>query len=223
MIKTILSLILIVIVSYFVGNISVARLLTRKKETKITELGSGNPGTMNMARNYGWKLGLVTLILDMLKAIIPCLAAFLLSKYYLQDLPNNLYVYTAGLSVIIGHMFPICYKFKGGKGIACALGVFAVAYPVCWYLPAFLILGLIFLILSKIGSLTSLIVVTGLSIIGIIYSAHFVEIILIVIIYLLLVLAHKKNIVRLFQGKENKVILFKKKERNNDDVVNHRV
>ena len=215
MIKTILSFILIVLISYFIGNISFARLLTRKKETKITELGSGNPGTMNMARNFGWKLGLLTLILDMLKAIVPCLIAFFVSKYYLQDLPNNLYIYTAGLSVILGHMFPVCYKFKGGKGIACALGVFAVAYPTCWFLPIFLLLGLVILLISKIGSLTSLTLVTGLSIISIIYFTHFVEIILIVIIYILLVFSHKKNIVRLIHGKENKVDLFKKKGKEN--------
>ena len=143
MIKTILSFILIVLVSYFIGNISFARILTYKKETKITELGSGNPGTMNMARNFGWKLGLLTLILDMLKAIIPCLATYFLAKYYLIEIPTNIYVYTAGLSVILGHMFPVCFKFKGGKGIACSLGVFAVVYPLCWYLPGFLVLGLV--------------------------------------------------------------------------------
>lgn len=218
MIKTILSFILIVLISYSIGNISFARLLTYKKESKITELGSGNPGTMNMTRNFGWKLGLVTLILDMLKAIIPCLASYFLAKHFLQDSLTNIYVYTAGLSVILGHMFPVCFKFKGGKGIACALGLFTVAYPVCWFIPLFLIIGLIILLISKIGSLTSLTLVTGLSIIGIIFSNHFVEIILIIIIYLLLVIAHRQNILRLVTGKENKVDLFKKKEKK--DVSN---
>jgi len=219
MIKTILSFILIVLVSYFIGNISFARLLTLKKETKITELGSGNPGTMNMARNFGLRMGLLTLILDMLKAIIPCLAAYFIGKFYFESISVNIFIFTAGLSVVLGHMFPVFYKFKGGKGIACTLGIFAVYNPLIVAIA--LGVGLIILLISKIASVTSLILVTALSIIGIINSVHFVEIILIIIIYILLVYGHRQNLVRLFKGKENKVELFKKKEK--EDVGDKRV
>lgn len=219
MISLILTFSLIVIVSYFIGNISFARLLTRKKENDITKLGSGNPGTMNMTRNFGVKLGLITLILDMLKAIIPCVISYIIAVKLFPELSSNLFVYTAGFSVVIGHMFPVCYKFKGGKGIACTLGIFAVSLPI-YYILAFLVLGIIILLLFKIGSLTSLTLVTGLSVVGIIFSGHFVEIILISVIYLLLIFAHRTNIVKLFTGKENKVNLFKKKEKKEENVDN---
>lgn len=212
MIIKILVFALLVIASYFIGNISVARLISKKKNNDITKLGSGNPGTMNMARNFGWKMGLLTLVLDMVKAIIPCLAGYFLGKYAFAGVFSiNTWVYATGLAVILGHMFPIFYKFKGGKGIACALGVFAVTHPI--WIAIFLAVGLLILVLTEIGSLTSLTLVTGLSIVGIIYSNHFVEIILIAIIYLLLIVAHRQNLVRLFKGQENKVKLFKKKEK----------
>lgn len=209
MIETILTFVLITIVSYFIGNISFARLLTRKKEKSIVELGSGNPGTMNMTRNFGVKLGFLTLILDMLKAIIPCLISYFVGLYLFPNISTNLFIYSAGLSVVLGHMFPVFYKFKGGKGIACTLGIFAVSNPIALLIS--LVGGLIILLISKIASITSLIMVTALSVVGIVYSIHFVEIILIIIIYLLLVFAHRQNWIRLFKGQENKVELFKKK------------
>jgi len=120
-------------------------------------------------------------------------------------------VYTTGISVVIGNMYPVFYKFKGGKGIAVTLGMFAVLYPL-WF-AGFLVFGLIMLLTTKIGSLTSLTIVLGLSIVGIVFNTHYVEIILICVLYLLVLFAHRKNLIRLFTGKENKVILFKKKEK----------
>ena len=210
MITKILIFALIIILSYLIGNISVARLLSKLKHSDITKLGSGNPGTMNMARNFGFLMGILTLVLDMLKAIIPCLIAYLFGLYVLSDIPVKILVFTAGLSVILGHMFPVFYKFKGGKGIACAIGVFTISYPISVLI--FLAIGLIILFITKIGSLVSLVVVTGLSIIGIIYATSYVEIILISIIYILLVLAHTQNIKRLFKGTENKLV-FKRKNK----------
>lgn len=208
MITKVLVFIAIIIISYLIGNISFARLLSKIKHSDITKLGSGNPGTMNMARNFGFKMGLVTLILDMLKALLPCIAAYFIGIYCFPDITLNIFIFTAGLSVILGHMFPVFYKFKGGKGIACALGVFAIPYPIS--LAIFIVIGIIVLLITKIGSLVSLVVVTGLTIISIIYSVSFVEIILVSIIYILLVLAHTQNIKRLLQGTENKLV-FKKK------------
>lgn len=215
MITKILVFTLIIIVSYFIGNISVARLLSKLKHSDITKLGSGNPGTMNMARNFGFRMGILTLILDMLKAIIPCLIAYFLGLYVITDISVKILVFTAGLSVILGHMFPVFYKFKGGKGIACAMGVFAVSYPIS--LLIFLGIGLIVLLISKIGSLASLTVITGLTVIGIIYHSSIVEIILISIIYILILLAHIENIIRLFKGTENKLVFKRKKKDNLND------
>ena len=213
MIKTILIFSLLIVVGYLFGNISNARIICKFIKSDITKLGSGNPGTMNMTRNFGWKLGLLTLVLDMLKSIIPCLIAYFVSKYVLGELVN-IAVFATGISVMLGHIFPVFYKFKGGKGVASALGVFAVLYPIPTIIA--LVLGLLLLLIFQIGSLTSFCVIIGLGIISIIYASHFVEIILSCVIMLIVLLTHHENIVKLLTGKENKVKLFKKRD-NNDN------
>ena len=210
MIEKILIFASFIIIGYLIGNISFARILSKGLHKDITTLGSGNPGTMNMARNFGFGIGLLNLVLDILKAIIPCLCAYFVAKTYFSELTNIL-VYTTGLSVVLGNMFPVFYKFKGGKGIAVTLGLFAVLYPL-WFAGS-LVFGFLMLLITKIGSLTSLTIVLGLSIVGVIFSTHFVEIILICFLYALILFAHRTNLVKLFTGKESKTILFKKKEK----------
>ena len=113
---------LLAIGAYLIGNISFAILLSKKKNQDITKMGSGNPGTMNMLRNFGFKTGILTLALDALKGAAPALAGYLLFG------DHGLYI--AGLAVILGHIYPVFRKFKGGKGVACTLGVFLVANPI---------------------------------------------------------------------------------------------
>lgn len=211
MIKTILVFIALIIVGYLFGNISNARIICKFIKQDITKLGSGNPGTMNMTRNFGWKIGLLTLMLDILKSVIPCLIAFYTAKYYLGELVN-VSVYTTGIAVMVGHIFPVFYKFKGGKGVASAIGIFAVLYPFISVIA--LILGLVLLVVVQIGSLTSFSVIVGLSTIGIINAGGFIEIILICLIMLIIFITHNENIKKLLTGKENKVKLFKKRENN---------
>ncbi len=195
---------------YLMGNISFARIISKVKKSDITKLGSGNPGTMNMMRNFGARIGLLTMFLDILKSAIPCFIAFMIAKTYFPFYQHIL-VYFTGLCVVIGHIFPVAYNFMGGKGIACTLGIFAVLYPL-WF-AIFLVVGLIVLLSTRIGSLTSFSVVTGLSVVGIVHSTHFVEIILLALIFALLIFAHRSNIVRFFKGQENKVEIFKKKDK----------
>lgn len=209
MTKLILTFISLAVVGYLFGNISFARIISRAKHNDITSLGSGNPGTMNMTRNFGWRIGLLTLFLDLLKAVIPCLTARLVGEHFFADY-SNIMVYSTGLAVVLGHDFPVFYKFKGGKGVACTLGIFAVMFPL--YFAIALVVGLLLLLAVKIGSLTSLTLVTGLSVIGIVLSNSYVEIIFISVIFILCVILHRENLVKLFKGQENKVNLFKKRD-----------
>lgn len=213
MIKIILTFVISIIFGYLFGNISNARILSKIVHQDITKLGSGNPGTMNMTRSFGLLMGLLTLILDILKAVIPCLLAYFTAKYYLEGFVNIL-VYTTGLSVVLGHAFPIFYKFKGGKGVASTIGIFFVLYPL-WTL-AFLGLGLIVLLVTQIGSLTSFTVIIGLCVIGYVFASHYAEYILISIILLLVLFLHRNNIKKLFTGKENRVSIFKKTKKTED-------
>lgn len=216
MIEKILIFAGFIICGYLIGNISFARILGKMQNKDITKLGSGNPGTMNTARNFGLGMGVLNLILDISKAVILCLGAYFVAKYCFVNLTNIL-VYTTGFAVVLGHIFPVFYHFKGGKGIAVTLGIFAVLYPL-WF-AGMMVLGLVVLLTTQIGSVTSLTVVLGLSVVGIVFNTNFVEIILICVLYALLLFAHRENLKRLFAGKENKVVLFKKKNKNCDNKV----
>ena len=128
----VLKYILLVVGSYLIGNISFARIIGRFKKVDITKQGSGNPGTMNMIRNQGVVLGILTLMLDMIKGAVPATVGYFLFGGA-SDVPQSMIgVYAAGLSVVVGHIYPVFYKFKGGKGVACVLGVFAVANPLAF-------------------------------------------------------------------------------------------
>ncbi|MGN1212813.1 MAG: glycerol-3-phosphate acyltransferase [Christensenellales bacterium] len=218
----VLEYVLLVLFSYFIGNISFARIISKSKSDDITKKGSGNPGTMNMLRTYGVKSGALTLILDVLKGVVPSLTGLLLFRY--TGLNESIGLFVAGLSVIVGHMWPVIYKFKGGKGVACALGVFMVANPL-YLLIAFLI-GFVYLWFFDYGSVASLFIVAFMSIIqgwqfntdylnGNLSLTELLTInLLIFAIFFLIWFAHRSNIIRLLMGKENKANLqksFKKK------------
>ena len=109
------ELFLIILVSYLFGSIPFGLLLTKiflKKD--IREIGSGNIGATNVLRAGNKILGYSTLVLDILKAVLPILYI----KFFMND-----YLYISALSIFIGHVFPIWLKFKGGKGVASYLGI----------------------------------------------------------------------------------------------------
>ncbi|MEG1499498.1 MAG: glycerol-3-phosphate acyltransferase [Clostridia bacterium] len=200
-----LKFIFLIIFSYFIGNISNARILSHFKKSDITKQGSGNPGTMNMIRSFGLGVGILTLVLDMLKGVIPAVVG-----YFLLGAEGLSYVgiYTAGLAVVIGHMYPVCYKFKGGKSVACALGVFCVATPI--WLVAVFFCSLLYLYFFDYGAVFSFIVITILTCSqAIAFSSSIPICMLLLATYLIIMFAHRQNIIRLLIGKENKV-KFKK-------------
>ena len=200
-------IVLIVIISYFVGNISISRMLANSKKKDITKLGSGNAGSTNVLRNFGLGMGILNLVLDIAKGFIP---SFLAYKIFGDNL---VYLYIAGISVMIGHIYPVIFKFKGGKGIASMLGVFLASNPIA----TLIVIGcaLISWLAFKYGSIASFICVTALTVVeginakklpdpeGLIIS------ILLFIIFLLTWFAHRSNIARLLCGKESKVSLIK--------------
>ena len=107
---------IIIIISYLLGSIPFGFLLTKIFLNKdIRKIGSGNIGATNALRTGNKTLGYATLILDILKAIIPVIFV----KIYYSD-----YLYISSLCVFLGHVFPIWLKFKGGKGVATYLGIF---------------------------------------------------------------------------------------------------
>ena len=160
------------------------------------QLGSKNIGATNVLRLGGWKLGLFTLILDILKAFVPI---------KLVVMYNYQYVGISILFVIIGHLYPIWLGFKGGKGVATFIGVllaynydYFVIFLITWILSAFLF---------KYSSLSALIATLVNLVVIIKLDSNYSYFILISV---LIFIKHSENIRRLFLGNEKKIILKKK-------------
>lgn len=207
-----LYIILAIVICYLLGNINNALIISKIKKGDIREYGSGNPGAMNMFRNYGFRIGLLTLVLDALKGAIACIVGwFIVGGFSFTG--NDIGKYIGALSVIVGHIFPVFLKFKGGKGIASSIGICFVINPLVAAIS--LAVGFLFITITKMGAVTSFIIITfPLAITAYELSANFLanlpSIIIIFAIFVLTLWAHRTNLLRLFSGVENKTDLFKK-------------
>jgi glycerol-3-phosphate acyltransferase PlsY len=134
---------LVIFISYLLGSIPFGYLIVRlTKGADIRETGSGGTGATNVSRRAGKVAGVVTLLLDALKGS----AAVLLAHWLLQDSAGDYrswWIAAAAVAVIVGHMFPIWLRFRGGKGVATGVGVFLVIAPFAVALAAvvFVLLG----------------------------------------------------------------------------------
>ncbi len=153
---------LLAVFSYFMGNINFAIIISKLKKKDIRTLGSGNPGTLNMSRNFGLKIGLLTLVLDMLKGAIPTFLGFILYQNCFFEgtaIPVHMISKVAcGFCAVLGHIFPVLMKFKGGKGIATTIGVFFVCNPLVGLISG--VLAIVFILITEIGAMGSFIATT---------------------------------------------------------------
>lgn len=205
----------VIVASYLFGNINTALIISRIKKGDVRKMGSGNPGTMNMFRNYGVMLGVFTLIGDILKGALPCLFGWWLLGEEMTFGSDRFGLFLGGLSVIVGHIFPVFMGFKGGKGIASSIGVCLVANPIVT-LVTFAV-GAVFLIITHLGSITSFLIISfplaisafaaGAETMGVVNSC------LIFALFALTLFAHRGNVVKLFMGKERATVLFGKKKK----------
>ena len=142
-----------IFVSYLGGSVNNAIIICRILGYDIRNLGSGNPGAMNMVRSVGLWWGALTLFMDAIKGALPALLGwYLLGTPFSFD-GSRIGACVCGLGVIIGHIFPIYYKFKGGKGVASTLGICIVLNP--WLGLASFVMLLIVIIVTKIGFIGS--------------------------------------------------------------------
>lgn len=210
----ILKHILAIVIGYCIGNISFARIISARAGKDITKQGSGNPGSMNMLRTFGFKIGMLNLTLDALKGVVSALIGFFIFGGSAAGVQGTIGIYVGGLGVVLGHNFPALYKFKGGKGVACILGIFAVADPL-WSLVAFAI-SFVYLYLFDYGAVASFLFITILTVLQAQKNPQNVElIVLLFVLFFLTWFMHRKNIERLLWGKErgaNLAKAFKKKQ-----------
>lgn len=217
------------VLCYWIGCFNFARMISRSKNKDITKMGSGNPGTMNMTREFGLKIGIITFFCDAFKGGVPALISYFLYRGYVFEgtavVVSDFTRYLCGLCVVVGHIFPVTAKFKGGKGIASTLGLFWFALS-CehpwWILVGFGCLWLValYIYVTEWGSMGSLLGVTGFSILQMVLfllqyaktpiNAYLVCLYLMIFaINVLTWTAHSKNIKRLFVGEEHRTSIKK--------------
>ena len=192
-----MELILVISVSYLMGSIPFGLILTKiflKKD--IREIGSGNIGATNVLRTGNKLIGYLTLILDVLKAVIPVI-------YIKINFPELVYI--SSLSVFIGHVFPIWLKFKGGKGVATYVGIL---FSINYFLGIiFVISWLIIFFISKYSSLGS-ILSTLLIPIFIFLNSNYENQYFFIIMFVLILYTHRENVKRLINKEESKTKIY---------------
>ncbi len=200
-------IVLICIAAYLVGSVNFATLIARLNSKDIKKMGSGNPGTMNVLRTMGKKWGILTFVLDALKGV----GFALIGRYLINGVDNYPMAILLGAFVILGHIFPIFDKFRGGKGVATTIGVFLSISPIVGSVT--LVVLVLMLLFLKYGFIGSLITVTAFAVNAIILCQNSVwAIVIICVWWALVVFAHRGNIMRLIKGEENTLNILKKKE-----------
>jgi glycerol-3-phosphate acyltransferase PlsY len=184
-----------VVLSYLIGNINPAILLGKAYGIDVRKEGSGNAGTTNVLRTIGRKAGIITFAVDVVKGVLPTLlpALFL-------GLPVAMF---CGLAVILGHMWPAFYGFRGGKGVATTFGVLLALSP----LFALILIGIVILavLIWRMVSLGVLLAAcTGIPL-G--WFFHPWISLYLLCIALLIIIKHRENIRRIFQGTESKFLI----------------
>lgn len=193
---TLLGYILIA-ASYLIGSLSSAIILCKLAglPDPRTE-GSGNPGATNVMRIGGKKLAALTLVGDLLKGLIPVVAAWLLNQ-------SPLTVSLVAIAAFLGHLFPVFFGFKGGKGVATALGaILGLNYLVALCALA---VWIIIFVITKISSLSALIAAVSAPIFLYFFNASSEIVWAVIFMDILLIYRHKGNIQRLLKGEEGKL------------------
>jgi glycerol-3-phosphate acyltransferase PlsY len=200
----ILLYLLLIIASYFIGAIPTGVVLAWAFSGKdIRQEGSGNIGATNVTRVLGKKLGALTLVGDLLKGFLPVwVGSYLVSSLNVVCL--------MGCAAFLGHLFPVYLKFKGGKGVATALGVFLYLSPIVILVE---IIVFVFVVgIWRYVSLGSLIAAASMPFLLVIIGSPKPVVLLSMAFALLIFIKHKANIQRLLNGTENK--FGTKKEQN---------
>lgn len=178
--------------AYLLGTFPSAVLVARARGIDITTSGSGNPGASNVSRLLGRKLGIFVFVLDGLKGALSVLAGFLAYRY-----AGALMLTCAA---VVGHVFPITRRFKGGKGVATASGAMLALYPLVSLV--LLVLWLAVVKLSKKASIASLSIVTGLPVGLAIIDRPPSEILTTMGLGVFVIWRHWPNLQRLARGEE---------------------
>ena len=209
--------IMLVVLAYLLGSIPTSIWVSKSVfGFDIREFGSGNPGATNTFRVLGSKWGAFVMIVDITKGVIAT-SLYILIPFYLQnELARTNFMIVLGLAAVLGHIFPIWADFKGGKGVATILGMALAIQPIVALIC--ILVFLITLFTTRFVSLSSMLasIVFMILILFIFNEKETSYRIFAIIVALMVVVTHQKNIGRLLNGKENKAPLFKKNRKPQD-------
>ena len=201
--RTQLRLLLVAIIAYLIGSIPFGYLIVRAKGGgDVRDTGSGGTGATNVSRRAGKAAGVVTLILDALKGAI----AVIIAQLMLKGDDTTWLPAAAAVAVIVGHVFPVWLRFRGGKGVATGVGVFLVLAPL-----AVLFAGVIFVTVVALTKYVSLGSILAAATIPLFVWLFVLEVDLRPLLAasitgaLLIVFAHRGNIARLLSGTEPRI------------------
>ena len=186
---------IVLICAYLLGSVPTGLLLARAMGVDIRKTGSGNIGATNVYRTMGRQVGILTLVGDCLKGLIPVLVAKWLGF-------SVAWIAVIGLAAFLGHVYTVFLGFKGGKGVATALGVFLGTSPI----SILYALALFVLVLYKwrFVSLASIVAAAGIPVIVWLNGCSVELAAMTVAIAAIVIWRHRENIARLLAGTENK-------------------
>lgn len=200
--------IIISVIAYFIGSISFSVIFSRKfAGFDVRDKGSKNAGTTNVLRTVGKKVAALTLVCDILKGVISIVIAIIAGKIW-TDVDMEILKYLAGFFAILGHTFPIFFEFRGGKGVATALGVLiTLNWKIGLICLIFALIIIAFTRMVSVGSILSAVLYPILTVF--MGEASFGAVIMSILIALFIIFNHRENLKRIKNGTENK-LSFKK-------------
>ena len=187
------------VLGYLCGSLASAVLVCRlMKLPDPRKEGSGNPGATNVLRLGGKKAAALTLAGDVLKGLVPVLVAQFITG-------SATILASTAVAAVIGHMYPIFFQFKGGKGVATAFGaVTALVYPVALFMAAVWVLAAM---ATRYASLASMAAAVAAPLFALVFIQQFAYVVALAIIAALLIYRHRENIQRLRDGTESEINL----------------
>jgi glycerol-3-phosphate acyltransferase PlsY len=203
-------LIACVVLSYLLGSTPTAYIFAKAvMGLDIREHGSGNVGATNVARIMGKRVGMAVFILDFLKGMlsVTVIPVFLAGILSVSQPPELTYI-LSGTAAIVGHIWTIFLKFKGGKGVSTTAGVIAGIHPII--MLGGLVVWVIIFAIWKYVSVASIAAAISLPILAVVMAQDTAFVVFCCVVCLLGVYSHRANIRRLIQGQETKIVKTKK-------------
>lgn len=201
--------ILMAVIAYAIGSVNFSIILSKKiAGFDVREKGSGNAGTTNMLRSVGKGAAALTLVLDILKGIVAILIAKYLIGNIVEEINVAILVQIAGFFVVLGHTFPMFFGFKGGKGVATALGVLLMSNPLIGVIC--LVFALAVMALTRMVSLGSIMAAVLFPVLTIFITENYIAngynyIIFGIAMAVLVIFNHRSNLKRIYNGTENRL------------------